>query len=81
MVISGSQASVAIALFSQLPSVISPLLQSMVSGAGVNENTGATSSPSMMRSAITVVVLPQSSVAVHVTVVIDGVQRSILNAV
>ena len=81
IVISGSQASAAIALFSQFPKVISPLLQSTVSGAGVNENTGGTSSPSMIRSAITVVVLPQSSVAVQVTVVVDGVQRATLNPV
>ena len=81
MVMSGSQASAAMALFSQFPRVISPLLQSTVSGAGVNENTGGTSSPSMMRFAITVVVLSQSSVAVQVTVVVDGVQRSTLNAV
>ena len=81
MVMSGSQASAAMALLSQLPKVISPLLQSMVSGAGVNENTGGTSSPSMMRSAITVEVFPQSSVAVQVTVVVDGVQRFTLNAV
>ena len=81
MEISGSQASAAIALFSQLPRVISPLLQSTVSGAGVNENTGGTSSPSMMRSAITVVEFPQSSVAIQVTVVVDGVQRFTLNAV
>ena len=79
MVISGSQASAAIALLSQLPSVISPLLQSMVNGAGVKLNTGGVSSPSMMRSAITVVVLPQSSTAVQVTVVVLGVQRSTLN--
>ena len=81
IVISGSQASAAMALLSQLPRVTSPLLQSTVSGAGVNVNTGGTSSPSMIRFAITVVVLSQSSVAVQVTVVVDGVQRSTLNAV
>ncbi len=58
-------------------------LDQMLQGqaAGVNVNPGATSSPVITISAITTVVLLQLSVAVQVTVVVPGVQRSILKFV
>ena len=52
--------------------------QSIVKADGVKLNVGATISPVMMIFAITVVVLLQLSVAVHVTVVVLGVHRLIL---
>ena len=80
MTTSVSQSSVATALFSQLPIVMSPLLQSISKAEGVSVNTGGVSSPSMMILAETVVSFPQLSVAVQETRVELPAQRLILKS-